>query len=40
MTVAELAEKMKANPTYPYKLLPDLVNNGKIRKVGRGYEAA
>lgn len=38
ITVAELADKMQTAPTYLYKVLPDLVNQGKLRKVGKGYE--
>lgn len=40
ITVADLAETMGIGTSYLYKVLPELERDGKIRKVGRGYEPA
>lgn len=39
VTVADLAERMGIGPTYLYRVLPALERDGKVRKVGKGYEA-
>ncbi len=38
ITVSEIAERLEIGPTYLYKLLPALEREGKVRKIGRGYE--
>lgn len=40
ITVAELAEAMSIGNTYLYRIMPALQADGKVTKVGRGYEVA
>jgi hypothetical protein len=40
ITIPELAAQMKINSNYLYKVLPDLEQEGKIRKDGRGWYPA
>lgn len=40
ITIADLAARLDIGPTYLYKLLPGLERDGKVRKVGKGYEPA
>jgi hypothetical protein len=37
ITVPELAEKMKINQNYLYRVLPALAENERVRKEGRGW---
>jgi hypothetical protein len=41
ITVSELGKKMKLNhPNYLYRVLPDLEKEGRVKRSGKGYEAA
>ena len=37
VTIAQMAKKMKIKPNYLYRVLPQLVKDGKIKKAGTGY---
>lgn len=37
ITVAELAERMKIQPNYLYRVLPTLQEQGRVRKKGKGW---
>ena len=38
--VADIAALMSIKPNYLYRVMPDLEKQGKVTKVGKGYEAA
>jgi hypothetical protein len=41
ITVSELGKKMKLNhPNYLYRVLPDLEKEGRVKRSGKGFEAA
>lgn len=37
ITIAEIAKRMKIKPNYLYRILPQLAEEGKVAKRGRGY---
>jgi hypothetical protein len=40
ITIPELAEAMKIQPNYLYRVLPGLEKDGQIKREGRGWHAA
>jgi len=39
ITASEIAKKLKIKPNYVYRVMSDLVEDGKVVKDGRGYTA-
>ncbi len=39
ITASEIAKKLKIKPNYVYRVMADLVKDGKVVKEGRGYTA-
>lgn len=39
ITAAEIAEKLKIKPNYVYRVMAGLVEDGSVKKDGRGYTA-
>ncbi len=40
ISASEIASKLKIKPNYVYRVMSDLVKDGKVTKDGRGYTAA
>jgi predicted HTH transcriptional regulator len=40
ITASEIAKKMRIQPNYVYRVMGDLQKQGKVRKKGKGYQAA
>jgi sugar-specific transcriptional regulator TrmB len=40
ITASEVAKKLRIQPNYVYRVMGELQKEGKVRKKGKGYEAA
>ena len=40
ITASEVAKKMRIQPNYVYRVMGDLQKEGKVKKSGKGYQAA
>jgi predicted HTH transcriptional regulator len=40
ITASEIAKKLRIQPNYVYRVMGDLQKQGKVRKKGKGYQAA
>ena len=40
ITIPEMGQEMRITPNYLYRVLPELAKDGKVKKVGKGWEPA
>ena len=40
ITIPEMGQEMGITPNYLYRVLPELAKDGKVKKVGKGWEPA
>ena len=40
ITIQEMGQEMRITPNYLYRVLPELAKDGKVKKVGKGWEPA